>query len=61
MKPEQPQKPRLTISDIEFINQRVDARREKFIHMKEALLAGDDAEALRWAREVCGLPPGKPA
>lgn len=58
-KPEPPPKPRLTAADVDIINRNVDAWREKFDHMKEALLTGDDAEALRWAREVCGLPPAQ--
>jgi hypothetical protein len=56
-KPESPQKPRLTAADVDMINRRVDQRHEKLVRLKEALLAGDDAEALRRAREYCGLSP----
>lgn len=54
-KPVQPER-RLTAADVDVINRRVDERHEKLLRMKEALLAGDDAEALRRAREYCGLP-----
>ena len=55
-KVEQPETRRITSADIEFINRKVDEWHAKILSMKEALLAGNDAEALRWAREVCGLP-----
>jgi len=55
-KPVQPER-RLTAADVDIINRNVDQRREKLLRLKEALLAGDDAEALRRAREYCGLPP----
>jgi hypothetical protein len=32
-----------------------DARREILHHMRDAILAGDNAEALKLARELCGL------
>jgi cob(I)alamin adenosyltransferase len=54
---QQPETRRLTAADVEYLNRRVDAWHAKIEQMKEALLAGNDAEALRWAREVCGLPP----
>ena len=58
-KPETPPKPRLTAADVDIINRRVDERRAKLLRVKEALLAGDDAEALRRVREYCGLPETK--
>jgi hypothetical protein len=50
---------RLTDADVEFINRKVDEWHDKIRCMKEAILAGNDTEALRWAREVCGLPPAE--
>jgi hypothetical protein len=50
---------RLTNADVEFINRKVDEWHNKFLCMKQAILAGNDGEALRWAREVCGLPPAE--
>jgi 5-bromo-4-chloroindolyl phosphate hydrolysis protein len=55
-KPVQPER-RLTAADVDIINRNVDQRREKLLRLKEALMEGDDAEALRRAREYCGLTP----
>jgi len=42
--------------DIELMLQIARKRQAVILAMKDSLLAGDDAAALRYARQVCGLP-----
>jgi hypothetical protein len=45
----------LTLEDIREIIRIAEARETLIDHLKEALLAGKTLEALKLAREVCGL------
>lgn len=54
---EQPTARRLTAADVDIINREVDEWHANIVRMKEAILAGDEAQVMRWARVVCGLPP----
>ena len=46
----------LTLEEADYIVKMAKKRAELMERLAAALQANDDAGALRWAREVCGLP-----